>query len=91
MLVTNYNLDLKTYLYVYVYVLFNYIQMGTPDEAANAIDKLNGAQLNEATLEVKYANQDVGQKSQTEVTSGVSNDNLYIRNLPSTYSDGKQP
>jgi hypothetical protein len=60
------------------------------NEAVLAINSLNGYQAGSAQLEVKFADADAGPKTPVIPPNALSPiDNLYIRNLPSTWGEAE--
>ena len=60
---------------------FGFVKFRSRQEARGAIEGMNGALINGTPIEVKLADQDPGEKA----SSGTPSDNLYVRNLPSTW------
>lgn len=61
---------------------FGFVKFRTCHEAQRAIDGMNGARVNDSPIDVKFADQDPADK----VTGGTPSDNLYVRNLPNTWT-----
>lgn len=57
---------------------FGFVEYGTPQEAQNAIQHLNGCEIEHKRIKVALA------RPPGEDTKGA---NLYVRNIPSTYSE----
>ena len=73
---------------------FGFVRFSSVQEAMAAIEGMNGAQVGELTIEVKFADADVGQRQSKGLSAGSAeqnglnpSDNLYVRGFPSTWSD----
>ncbi|CAD7701576.1 unnamed protein product [Ostreobium quekettii] len=71
---------------------FGFVRFATTQEAMAAIEGMNGAQVGDLTIEVKFAHADVGQRQGKGGQGGedagpAPSDNLYVRGFPGTWSD----
>eukprot|EP00798_Chlamydomonas_sp_ICE-L_P006185 gene6185-2801_t len=64
---------------------FGFVRLNSVEEAQAAVTALDGQQLGENVLEVKFADSDAG-ASAADRTPPPS-DNLYVKNLPPTYGE----
>lgn len=58
------------------------------EDAIHAINALNGYDAHGSKLEVKFADSDAGPKSPKQATGATPSDNLYVRNLPPSFTEG---
>eukprot|EP00803_Ostreobium_quekettii_P003478 evm.model.scf_39.6 EVM.evm.TU.scf_39.6 scf_39:44866-46137(-) len=73
---------------------FGFVRFGTVQEAMAAIETMNGAQVGDLVIEVKFADSDVNDRGSKAGGQGGGedleqspSDNLYVRGFPGTYTE----
>mmetsp|Transcript_35963 Transcript_35963/g.101839 ORF Transcript_35963/g.101839 Transcript_35963/m.101839 type:complete len:436 (-) Transcript_35963:1011-2318(-) len=66
---------------------YGFVRYFRRQDAMMAITALNGFTFGNSALEVKFADSDAGPKSPKQLHGATPSDNLYVRNLPPSFTD----